>query len=550
MEKLILNKKVVFSIAVIALMLFLPMFSGQAVVTPDDLNDSSLITSAGDGSTEIAQPDGTYVVNGTTIEVNSINSDETEVILNNTYKVHITQAPNVFQADFYEMSGGGGPHIEADTRILGVTVATYETNTTVSVYISSFGEIKIINKGPDTWMVELPDLVVHYDGTVNSLVILTPDYVIIVDEHLITINSPSYMPIALEKYEERFWRIHVLAGIMNVTYFPTRYFAPNDNLTVTDDLGNVIFGPAKPVPFNIVNPTGVTFTFQDEVLVISYLYWTVSFYPDFIVLQYFDIAITLYFDYYGILERVIILILDFTFVFYYINVLIELYFVIIYYDFEIKFYYTQVVIVCQTIEIVIVFISITLWEITIIWHIDVWLIQIVILIQLNVVIVQPVRLIFIPVIIPIFIPVVYYVPVFITNIIQVYIPYAALQVYIDVYSQELRKPTHTIQYFVYDQTGTPINDATVTVAYNGTVYPAAFIANGIYEVNLPASDKRETITVTAMKDWYPDGILTYDLNVTWVTEVVTQNTPLYILPIIASLAFLAVSTTIIRKRKR
>jgi len=531
-------------------MFFLPLFSGEAAVSPDDLANYSNITSAGDNNSgQVLQPNDTFVVNDTTIEINEVAAGETEVILNGTYKVHLKQTSNELSADFYKLSGTG-THFEVDDRLLGVDIATYETNTTTTVYIPGTGDISIVNAGPEMWYMEFPDFSFHYDGVINSLTLEASDYVLTMDENWVIIDHAFEMDVALEKTTDRSWKIHAFPTPMNVTYYPTRYYAPNDNLTVTDDFGVIIYsGPVPAAPFQNTNPTGITFSFQDEVLIISYLYWSFSFYPDMIVIHYYDIAIIIYFDNYVIVSRIVIIILDLTFIFYFINIIIDLYLVIIYYDIEIKFYYTQVVIVYESIEIVMVFISISIWEITIIWHIDIWILQIIFIIQINILIVQPVRLIFIPVLIPVFIPIIYYVPVYITNTIHIYIPYAALQVYIDIHSQDLRHPTHSIQYFVYDQTGAPINDATVTVDYNGTVYPTTFLGNGIYEVALPASDEKETITVTATKPWYPTGILTYDLNVTWVTEVVTQSTPMYILPIIISLAFMAVGTTIIRKRK-
>lgn len=153
-------------------------------------------------------------------------------------------------------------------------------------------------------------------------------------------------------------------------------------------------------------------------------------------------------------------------------------------------------------------------------------------------------------IIPVFIPLVYYVPVYINQYVHIYVPYAANQVFIDIYDEDLQKPNHTIQYYVYDQSGNPIYDATVNVNYNGTDYAAVFTANGIYQIILPASDEKETITVTATKLWYPDATLTYDLNVTWVIETVTEEGSISLLPIIASLITFSFCTIAINRKRK
>ena len=117
-------------------------------------------------------------------------------------------------------------------------------------------------------------------------------------------------------------------------------------------------------------------------------------------------------------------------------------------------------------------------------------------------------------------------------------------------------PTHTIDYIVYDEAQTPILDATVTVNYNGTVYPAAHIGFGVYSVDLPASNDTEAIIVTATKAWYPDAVLVYMLGIDWligtttVTETTTPPVPLPIVAVVASLLCMAIGTTIITKKKK
>jgi hypothetical protein len=237
--------------------------------------------------------------------------------------------------------------------------------------------------------------------------------------------------------------------------------------------------------------------------------------------------------------------------------------VIIYTTFEIKIYEYQMVIVYQYIEIIIVFVSIVIWEFTFIFHFEFWFIEIIYIVDIVInIIVQPIRFVFVPVIVPVFIPVIFFVPVLIINFIHIYVPYASPALHIDVYNEDLQMPTHTMQYFVYDETGNPVDDATVSVNYDGTDYPATFVVNGIYQVQLPASTESETITVTATKSWYPDGILTYDLEVDWiietitiptnvtVTETETPTAPLFLIPIVTALGLMAVVTILVRRKKK
>ena len=236
--------------------------------------------------------------------------------------------------------------------------------------------------------------------------------------------------------------------------------------------------------------------FLADVVTIEWVGISIRIHSDYLILTYGYLTLTWYF----FLERYVICIWDITIIIYF--ALIELLIVIIYQSYEIKIYEYQLVIIYQYIEIVILFISIVLWQFVFIFHFEFWYIQLIFIIDIIIhIIVTPIRFIFIPVLVPVFVPIIYYVPVYIFNFIHIYLPYAALQVYIDVYDEDLQMPTHTIQYFVYDQVGNPINDATVTVTYNGTAYPATFVSNGIYEVQLPASDEVETIDVLATKTW-------------------------------------------------
>jgi len=271
---------------------------------------------------------------------------------------------------------------------------------------------------------------------------------------------------------------------------------------------------------------------------------------DFIVITWYFLLL---------IEMLTIFIWDITIIFY--LVIVELIIVIIYETIEIKIYETQVVIVYQYIEIIFLFISVLIWQLTFIFHFEFWFIQIIFLIDIVVfIIINQIRIIFIPIIIPVFFPVIYYVPVIMKEYVYIYVPYAAEQLFIDVYDEDLQNPLHTIQYSVVDQLDNPVVDAAVDVSYNGTDYPAIHVGSGIYEVDLPASDVVETIEVTASKQWYPTATLTYDLEVTWVidtvnvnvttTETITAPAPLPIISVLVSLFAVSIGAMVINKKKK
>ncbi|HUU78742.1 MAG TPA: Ig-like domain-containing protein [candidate division Zixibacteria bacterium] len=297
----------------------------------------------------------------------------------------------------------------------------------------------------------------------------------------------------------------------------------------------------------------VSISFVDNCVMIEWEDVTVQILLDMVVIIIGAIVITWYFLL--LISMVTIIIFDITIIFY--LTLVELILVLIYYTLEIKNYETQVVIVYEYIEIVFVFISISIWQLTFIFHFEFWFIQIIFLVDLVAfIIINQVRILFIPVIVPIFISVIYYVPVIMKEYVHIYLPYAAEQIFIDVYDEDLKFPAHTIQYLVKDQLGNPIVDATVSVDYNGTNYPATHVGGGIYEVGLPASNETETITVTATKQWYPDASLTYDLTVDWIainettTTTVTEEGALPIVPILASLFSISICALVINRKKR
>jgi hypothetical protein len=309
-------------------------------------------------------------------------------------------------------------------------------------------------------------------------------------------------------------------------------------------------GPHIPFQWAGIAPM-VSISFVDHCVMVEWEDVTVQILEDVVIMIIDFIIITWYFFF----EMITIIIYDLTIIFY--LTVIELLLVLIYYTFEIKIYETQVVMVYEMIEIIFLFVSILIWEITFIFHFEFWFIQFIFIVDLVAFIfIHQLRIMFIPVIIPVFISTVYYVPVVLKEYVHIYVPYAAEQLFIDVVGEVLQQPTHTMSYRVTDQLGNPVIDANVDVDYNGTIYPATHVGGGQYNVDLPASDEEETITVTASKNWYPTAILTYDLEVTWVidtvnvTTTVTAPSPLPIISVIASLFAVSLAAMVINKKKK
>ena len=351
----------------------------------------------------------------------------------------------------------------------------------------------------------------------------------------------------LSRINETAWDIFTPTGLvvanLNGGYMGLEYFGP------------VYYGapPGVPVPPFYIDAV-ISIGWDGSSITIGGIGCSILICAFSLVLIWDYIIITWYFAYLFI-ERIVFVIWDITIIIY--LTIIELLIVIIYYNYEIKIYETSIVIVYMFIEIIFVFISIIIWELTFIFHFEFWFIEIITIIDITVnIIVQPIRFVFIPIIVPVFIPIIFFVPVLLIQYIHVYVPYASPALHIDVVDEDLAMPTHTIQYLVYDEANTPILDATVTVDYNGSVYPAAQIGVGVYEVDLPASNDTEAITVTATKAWYPDAVLTYDLSIDWligittVTETETPTAPLPIIAVVASLLCMAIGTTLIAKKKK
>ncbi|MHA1355465.1 MAG: hypothetical protein ACTSXA_00060 [Candidatus Heimdallarchaeota archaeon] len=531
-----MNKKTIFVIIFISLFLTLPAFSGQATVSPEEIGGSDLST------------DAVYNYSGNSIEIIEQTSEATRVLLNDTYQLDIEHNTTNVGVECTKLDlGPPGLTAQADEMLFDIDFATDVDGQHITIALPEL-TMSLDVSGENS---DLYEIVIVGEQTMDISYNKTEKYFSWTDgSHTIEQISNTTLVIdggflLFDKLNSTTWMILTPSGPVLVNY--------NSPTLLHVDFGGIPLHngpfPPGPLPAPWFNDGIFAIDFDGNSVTISGPGFTICV-STFSVVLIFDYMVITW--YYGLLiERVVILVWDITIIIY-ISI-VELLIVIIYYTFEIKIYETSVVIVYESIEIIFVFISILIWELTFIFHFEFWFIEIVFIINLVLnIIVIPVRFIFIPIIIPVFIPVIYYVPVLIKEYIHVYVPYASPALYIDVFDQVLQKPNHTIQYLVTDAAGIAVDDATVTVDYNGTDYPATFIANGVYEVELPASDEDEFISVSAVKAWYPMGLLDYYLEVDWITETVTVTapTPLPIVSVIASLIALSVGTMVINKKKK
>ncbi|NHK31027.1 MAG: hypothetical protein FK730_06720 [Asgard group archaeon] len=549
-----MKKKMIFAIAIVSLILFLPAFSGNAAISPGDISN-----------TNVSQED-VYNYDGNTVEILEQGPKSTTIFLNDTYQLDLTHNDTDLGVKATKLDTGG-VSVEADEMLFDVNYKITPDGQDLSVTTPDF-EISLGSSGPnnDEWngtVTGPPEqLDFSFNSTSGDMEIYDGLNKINIDGDTVIIND-GVGPVSciIERFNETAWTIFCPTGIIFVNWNPS-----TGDMGVEYYIGGpglIYFGPIMPP--GIVWWDGVIFiTVGFNGICIEWAGVTIYVHAFTFILIFDYIVITWYFGF--TLYRIVILIWDITIIIY--LALIELLIVIIYYSFEIKIYETQVVIVYEYIEIVIVFISIYIWEFTFIFHFEFWFIEIFYIIDINInIIVQPIRFIFIPVIVPVFIPIVFFVPVLIIQYIHIYVPYASPALHIDVSYEDLQMPTHTIQYFVYDDSGNPVDDATVSVNYDGTDYPATFVIDGIYQVQLPASTESETITVTATKSWYPDAILVYDLEVDWIIDTITPppetvtvptnvtvtetpTAPLYIVPILSALFLMAVGTVLLSRKKK
>ncbi len=518
-----------------SLLLFLPAFVGDAQVAPSEVGGNNVT------------PNASYNYDGNTIDIIENDPQSTTVLLNGTYELQLKH--NATNVGVLCTKLDTGLSIEADEMLFDVNFETDPTDgQTLDVTLPDMS-FELSSGGPDNeeWNAtivgdEIMELSFNSESgdfwwSDGAHDVAMKAGVLLVDGGLFMIN----------RINESTWDIMTPSGLLLVNY------------NLADDYMHIDFGPPvyngpmPPAPIDWVLGPSISIGWDGKSVTIGWIGFTiiVSLLTVVLIWEYF--VITWYFGFL-ILERIVILIFDITIIIY--LTIIELLIVIIYYTFEIKIYETSVVIVYMYIEIIFVFISITIWELTFIFHFEFWFIEIITIINITVnIIIQPIRFVFIPVIVPVFIPVIFFVPVLLIQFIHIYVPYASPALYIDIIDEDLAMPTHTIEYIVYDEAQTPIVDATVTVDYNGTVYPAAHIGGGVYSVDLPASNDTEAITVTATKSWYPDAVLSYNLGIDWligiitITETETPTAPLPIIAVVASLLCMAIGTTLITTKK-
>lgn len=549
-----MKKKIIPIFFFILLFCALPALQSNAVITPEEA--ANLTTNA--ESNNITTPDGVYNYDGNTIEIIEQTTQTTQVLLNDTYRLDLLHNDTNLGVTCTKLDTGGTTP-QADEEMFDINFEITPTGQSLDMDIpGSHIEFNHNDATPDEWDVSINEMGFSFDKSDISFGFFNGTHVFTFAENIISIidTANSTNDLVIERAGPTAFTIaSPIYGILFVD------FNKDSNLLLIDWMTMMsIYGPG-PIPgstiWSIIPFLHIAFLLN--AVIIEWVGVSIHIYMDCFILVYGYLILTWYF----FLERYVICIWDITIIIY--IAITELLLVIIYDSYEIKIYEYQIVIVYEYIEIVILFVSIFIWQFTFIFHFEFWFIQIIYIININIhIIVQPIRFIFIPVIVPVFIPVIFFVPVLIIQYIQIYVPYASPALHIDVADEDLQMPTHTIQYFVYDEAGNPVDDATVNVNYDGSVYPATFVSNGIYQVQLPASSVVETIIITAMKSWYPDAILTYDLEVDWIidtitvptnvtvteTETETPTAPLFIVPILSALFLMAVGTVLLSRKKK
>jgi hypothetical protein len=539
-------KKKAFIAIFISLFLFLPLYQGNAILSPSDVANYSSTNTSGEQQDKNLEMQNTYEIDGNTIRVEEIDEHNTQVYLNETYRVDIAQYEDHSQIDFYDISSG----ISAQKASLLVSILI-TTNETKTSFLITVGEktIQLITYPDGAWVFYLEDITVTWSENDRTLILsYFEEWSITVSEGIIIINHLDYPLLTITQLEERQWQIQISETIVDATY------VPEVSLYVTVDEGGgatevFVEIPAEPA---IGYTESVTISFIESVLIITYGEITVAIHPDKVVIDYIFIAVIVYIIQTTIIERIVIMVYEITIIFY--VTIVELQIVIIYYELEIKIYITKITIIYYQLEITIIFQSIEIWYILIVWHFDIWVIEIEIWIQIFILIIQPVIFRFIPIFIfvpvPVIVPV--YIPVFITRYVYIYVPQYPRLIDVDVAYEDLKMPLHTIDYNVTYIGGYPVNDANVTVEYNNTVYPTVFQSEGIYRAQLPASTTAEEIIVKAERPWYPDAILNYTIEVDWeitTTTTTTQQTPLPLIAIILGLFTTAAIGVVFKKKK-
>lgn len=531
----------------------MPAFQGNATISPEDLADARETNGAGEIDNNLTTQDETYEIDGNTIRVEQVDEHNTRVYLNETYRVDIAQYNNYSEVNFYEITDDLNPdgiNPEAVSLLIAVKIETNEIST--SFTIQFLEQTIIISSNPSgDWFFYLNEITIIWSELEGAVSINYQEtWSITITETTIEITHQDYESLYIERVEERQWRIEL--GTMppvDATYEPdvSLIVIFGEGQEATEVFVEI---PTEPT-IGLYEP--ITISFIESVLLITYGEITIAIHPDKVVVDYIFISIVVYIYEFTYIERIVIIFYEITLV-YYITI-VELLLVIIYQSIEIKVYITKITIIYYQIEITVVFVSIEVWYIYIVWHFDIWVVEIEIWILIFIQIVQPVIIRFIPIFIfvPVVVVVPVFIPVFITKYVYIYIPVYPRLMFIDVANEDLQMPTHTIDYNVTYIYGFPVNDANVTVEYNGTTYPTTFQGDGIYRVELPASTEKEQILVTAKRAGMPDAKLIYDLEVTWqitTTTTTTQQSPIPVVIAITSLFSVVMAVVVLRKRKK
>ncbi|MBD3190096.1 MAG: hypothetical protein GF308_05610 [Candidatus Heimdallarchaeota archaeon] len=543
------TKKLLFVCFVITLFLVMPAFQGKATISPEDLTDARANSTEETDENLIAQ-DETYEIDGNTIRVEKVDEHNTRVYLNETYRVDIAQYDSHSEVNFYELTEGLNP--DAVLLLISVKIETNETSTSFTIKFLEQTIIIMSNPSGD-WFFYLNEITIIWSELEGMVSIFYQElWTITITETTISITHLEYESLFIERIEPRQWRIELgTQPPVDATYVPdvSLIVIFGEGQTATEVFVEI---PSEPT-IGLTEP--ITISFIESVLLITYGEITIAIHPDKVVVDYIFISIVVYIYEMVYIERIVIIFYEITII-YYITI-VELVLVIIYESIEIKIYITKITIIYYQIEITVVFVSIEVWYIFIIWHFDIWVVEIEIWILIFVLIVQPVIIRFIPIFIfvpvPVIVPV--FIPVFITQYVYIYIPVYPRLMLIDVANEDLQMPTHTIDYNVTYIYGFPVNDANVTVDYNGTTYPTTFQGDGIYRVQLPASTEKEPIIVTAKRAGMPDAKLIYDLEISWeitttTTTTTTQQTSIPVIIAIASLFSVAIAAVVFRKKKK
>ncbi|MFW9923960.1 MAG: hypothetical protein ACFFDW_11805 [Candidatus Thorarchaeota archaeon] len=540
-----MNKKIIYTCLVLSIMLFMPIISANGNISPEDI--ASYTSISGNDDKQLVTMDQSFDFDGTTVDVTTFNSTWVYINLNETFLIKVYQGDDYFSAVF--------ERIQTPTNefLLAIESNSFEyTNTSLIITLPDGMQIIASYNFIEIWTFKIGDFTISWQSEVNILDIFNTDIHVHIEEfngyEQVIVNYFGIL-FTVYRWADRGWLINYFdAYTVNATYV-----APMEKLVVTyqelTDPEIPVFGdfPASGAAFYQFDADSFTIAFIETVLIIAHDNFVVSIYEDKVVMDYVFVTVVVYLT--TIIERIVVIFYEFTIVYYFIHV--DLIVVIIWESIEIKVYYYQIVIVFEIIEILILIYDFY-FEITITFHIDLWIVQLIFLIVIwNPIIVQPVIVRIVPILVPILVPMYFWVPVFINNYTYVYLPYLAEQLFIDISTELLEKPTHTIEYFIYDQAKNPITDANVNVEYNGSDYTATHQGSGIYRVLLPASDENEGITVTATKAFYPTATLTYTLEVNWTSaEEPTEEGSLPLIPVLVSLFTIAVSSIIINRKKR